>query len=124
MKRGTLSSLLVETVGLDEVLDQVPRVNVVKMNIAGAEPKARQGTLHTIDRHRPVLTFEFSPPLIQLTSEVSPISLLESIVAGGYRLCVLPRQGGTAPIPPSPEKVVKQQGESALCHLDLLAYPE
>lgn len=123
-KSDSSSSLLVETVVLDEVLDQVPRVDVIKMDIEGAEPKAWQGMLYTIDRHRPMLIFEFSPRLIQLTSAVSPISLLESIVGGGYRLSILPRQGGTVPIPSSPEEIVKQQAESGLTHLDLAAYPE
>lgn len=119
---GSSSSLLAETVVLDEVLDQVDRVDVIKMDIEGAEPKAWQGMRQTINRHHPVLIFEFSPHLIRHTSAVSPISLLESIIEAGYRIHILPLQGRIAPHPSSPQEIVERQAESGLTHLDLVAY--
>src|SRR5687767_2279915 len=51
----------VQSVALDDLLGEMPRLDFVKMDIEGHEPAAFEGMLHLVTRHRPTLLTEFNP---------------------------------------------------------------
>jgi FkbM family methyltransferase len=63
----------------------VERLDAIKLDIEGVEPKAIQGARRTIERFRPVITFEINPHLLQrMGSGVD--ELLDLIEGLGYRI--------------------------------------
>lgn len=112
----------VEAVALDEALRECPRVDVIKMDVEGAEARVWQGMQAVIRRHKPVLVFEFSPTLLQRTSEIAPQAFLEAVRADYDLFVILPR-GDTAAKPDSIDGIMAAHANSGLTHLDILARP-
>jgi FkbM family methyltransferase len=114
--------LAVEAVAIDDVLRDLPRADLVKIDIDGAEPRAFQGMLGLIRAHRPALIVEFCPLLIETLSRVPPASFLDQLRGAGYELSVLgPTEPRTAA--QSNEEILALHARSGLTHLDLLATP-
>lgn len=112
----------VEAVALDEALDGVERVDVIKLDVEGAEARAWRGMQAVLARHRPTLLFEFSPTLLERTSEVDPAAFLEE-VSRQYDLFIITPEGATADKPDPVARIPEQHAASGLTHLDLLARP-
>ena len=112
----------VRAVALDETLAAEPRVDLVKMDIEGAEPRALAGMRALLRRHRPTLLTEFCPELLRATSGVEPRAYLDSLAAD-HELFVIPHDGGTELGPLAPERIVALHAASGRTHLDLAACP-
>lgn len=112
----------VEAVTLDEALGDLDHIDVVKMDIEGAEPRALEGMGEIIKKHRPIIITEFSPELIKVTSCVAPESFLASLQEH-YHLHILNRFTEKSREPQSIQDIMKAQAESGMTHLDLVAYP-
>lgn len=81
--------LLVETVALDTLLADLDRVDLVKIDIEGAEPMALRGMADLLRRHRPVIFTELSPVLLQATAQTTPDAYLQQLRDLGYTLRVI-----------------------------------
>lgn len=81
--------LLVETVALDDLLGDLDRVDLVKIDIEGAEPMALRGMAGLIRRHRPVIFTELSPVLLEATAQTAPDAYLQQLRDLGYTLRVI-----------------------------------
>ena len=79
----------IDAVALDDFLADRSRIDLVKLDIEGAEPRAWQGMRQLVRRHRPYVLTEFFPDFIRLTSQMEPESFLESLQKDGYTLFVL-----------------------------------
>lgn len=113
----------VQAVILDKVLAGLERIDLVKMDIEGAEPRALQGMMQILQRHRPILISEFSPALIKVTSHVTPESYLEQLISLHYELSVIGKGKSNASRPLRPREIIDMYPKSGSSHLDLLAYP-
>ncbi len=120
---GLYRPRIVEAVTLDETLSDVSRIDMIKLDIEGAEPRAWQGMREIVRRHRPVLLFEFSPELIRVTSHIEPAIFLDQIVDAGYTLYILSADGNKSDPPQSRDQVLRAQERSGGTHLDLAALP-
>jgi FkbM family methyltransferase len=115
---------VVEAVALDDHLADEARIDVVKMDIEGAEPRAFQGMRQVMQQHRPILLLEFCPFLIEVTSHLSPAAFLEELVALDYELAIVARDdqpGGGRQDPATILEIANRPGQN---HVDLLAYPK
>lgn len=112
----------VQCVRLDDALPPLPQLKLIKMDIEGAEPRAWQGMQQTLKQHRPILIFEFSPELIQATSQCQASDFLTQ-VANLYDLFVLYRDGRKSPTPQSSAQILAELSTSGLTHFDLVGYP-
>lgn len=112
----------VPAVALDEALADAPQIDVIKMDIEGAEAKALAGMRGLLRRHRPVLLTEFSPDLLRISSGVEPEAYLAALAAG-HALHVLPADGGTQQGPFAPAEILAAQRAAGGTHLDLVAVP-
>jgi FkbM family methyltransferase len=52
---------LVQSVPLDDLLGELPRVDFVKLDVEGHEPPALAGMMRILTRHRPMVLTEFNP---------------------------------------------------------------
>jgi FkbM family methyltransferase len=68
----------VQTVVLDEILGDLDRLDLVKIDIEGQEPAALRGLSRLITRHRPALFVEFNPTCL-VARQQDPGDLLRQI---------------------------------------------
>jgi len=73
-------------------------IDVMKIDVEGAEFRVLDGGRATIERDRPLLVMEFSCEMSQRVSGVDPGAALQAVLDLGYHLAVLDRTAGT-PVP-------------------------
>jgi FkbM family methyltransferase len=121
---GTLpSGAMAMAVTLDEALRDVPRVNVIKMDIEGAEFRALQGARETIARHRAVIFSELSPAGLQNVSGVSAKEYLQALIDAGYGLSAIDASSALLACGTDVEHVLRLLDRSPATHLDIVAHP-
>ena len=74
---------------LDEIAP--PRIDVLKIDVEGAEFRVLDGGRKTLERDKPVIIMEFSCEMAQRTSGVDPGPALQDVLDLGYSLAVLDR---------------------------------
>ena len=114
----------VRAVTLDRALAREPRLDVVKIDIEGAEGRALRGMRGLLLRHRPVVCAEFTPGALPRVSGVTPEEYLDELRALGYELSVVPRRGVWRHRPHTNAEIMAHFAPpSALDHLDVMALP-
>lgn len=122
-REGYLAS--VDAVTLDDALQHTPRIDVIKMDIEGAEPRAWLGMQQVLRAHRPVLITEYSPHLIQKTSACEPSDYLEQLWQA-HTVAIIDHSSGDLRAVDTVEEIVQTQRKMAAAgieHLDLIARP-
>ena len=102
---------------LDDILAASSRVDVIKIDVEGAEGRVLAGAELTLRRHRPALFFEFSPPALPAASGIDGRGLLAGLEDLDYRFEVL----GEPPRRWSPEEILDHHAGGDRDHLDVLA---
>ena len=114
---------VVPVVKLDDIANQLGQVDLVKLDVEGAEALALRGASALLARHRPVMVLEYSPGLLAQVSDVEGTTMLTDLVEHGYTLQIL-----------GPDERVDIGHDVYACrrtltetnadHLDLLALPD
>jgi hypothetical protein len=76
----------VQSVVLDDLLSGLERLDLVKIDIEGAEPRALEGMRTLVSTHRPVILTELFPGAIRRVSRLAPESYLDQLRSLGYDL--------------------------------------
>lgn len=120
---------LVEARPLDEILPDIDRLDVIKMDIEGHEPVALKGMSHTLAQFRPVIILEFHPAAIRAHAGLEPEVLLESLDEQGYQLAVIQHNGDIS-TPMSAEGIMsvweaanREYKMAGNMHIDLMGKP-
>lgn len=90
--RALLSRTLVRTVVLDELLHGLERLDVIKIDVEGAEYRVLRGMERLIKRHRPLIFSEFAPDMLHPISGVTGEAYLSWLFQCGYRVAVIERE--------------------------------
>lgn len=114
----------VPTVVLDEFLARLERLDVIKIDTDGAEPRVLRGMRGLIEKHHPVIFAEFFPEGYRLISNRSAESVLEELLKLDYELFVMPVPLDQPTIRLSKEQIMKRLQETGVPALDLVAYPK
>jgi FkbM family methyltransferase len=114
---------LVRSVRLDSIIASLQRLDVIKMDIEGAEYRALVGARELIETHRPIIFAEYSPGWLPSISQVSGRDLLLRFIEMGYTLSIIEFSGGLLDCGQDPDKVLDYFQRNALDHIDLVAYP-
>jgi len=85
-------TLRVPAVVLDDALD-LPRLDLVKIDVAGMEPRALRGLERHIERHRPLIVSEFHPLAMRAASGVEAIDYLRWLRKFYPAITILHRNG-------------------------------
>lgn len=113
----------VRAVTVDDTLDSAPKIDLIKMDIEGSEPRAWLGMLGVVRKDRPVIIFEFSPELIFQTSHIEADVFLDMVRAEGYDLFLLDPVIEMGEKPVTIEQIYQRREELRSLHVDLLACP-
>jgi FkbM family methyltransferase len=84
---------IVPTMRFDEL--DIARVDVIKMDVEGAEPMVMRGAVAMIERDHPVIVFEFSCEMTQRVGGVEPREHLRFFEDHGYTLSIIDRSDGS-----------------------------
>jgi FkbM family methyltransferase len=109
----------VRTYPLDDVLGPLPRLDVVKLDIEGAEGRAVKGAAKLLETHRPVVFSEFSPLLLNAVSSMSGLDYLRWFTDRGWEVAVVGEGRG----PEEPEVVQSRWEDDRSRHLDVVFTP-
>lgn len=121
----TASLLAAETVACLRVDALLPprRIDLVKVDVEGAEYKALLGCQTMIRRDRPFIVSEFSPDLMPGISGIEGRHYLAWLVAAGYDIAVIQPDGGLLQAGHDAETVMQAYRDRGSDHVDLLAFP-
>jgi hypothetical protein len=84
---------IVPTFRLDQLIDGP--IDVIKIDVEGAECRAVVGATSLITKHRPIVVTEISEAMLRLVSKSSMRSYIEWFTTKGYSVSILDRNGGT-----------------------------
>jgi FkbM family methyltransferase len=116
-------ALSVETVlglRIDDIVPRSAKIGFMKIDVEGFEVKALAGALDTIQRNRPIVVSEFSPPQLQAGSGVSGEEYLGLFEELGYELSVITQVGPKAG---SVAEILRHFEQSGTDHIDILLKP-
>lgn len=116
-------SALTVSVTLDELLGDAPRVDLIKLDIEGAEARALAAARRTLAAHRPVIVTEFAPAALQSVSGVSGEAYLRQIVDARYELSVLEEGSDPRPCGGDPRPVLAALARHPSPRIEVLALP-
>lgn len=86
------TSTIVPTLRLDDL--DIQGIDVIKVDIEGAEPRALAGAASTIDRDQPVIIFEFSREMVREVAGVDGREFLAWFESIDYELMIINRTDG------------------------------
>ena len=115
---GTFTSV-VHTFRLDEALGPLERLDVVKLDIEGAEGRAVRGAARLLESHRPVVCSEFSPRMLQAVSGMSGREYLAWFTERGWDIELAEHPGETL----TADAVEARSQLDPSEHLDLVFVP-
>jgi FkbM family methyltransferase len=107
---------------LDHFLADIPRLDVVKIDTDGGEPRILEGMREIVRRHRPVIFTEFYPEGFRKISGRTPESFLDELKGLGYGLYILSCLTPKSRSPLSKTQILEAV-TPAQPFLDLVAYP-
>jgi FkbM family methyltransferase len=113
---------LVQALPMDEVLADERRIDVVKIDVEGAEGRVLRGAATIIDRFRPTLLFELTPGALAEVSDTTGAALLHWLEGYGYSFRVL--TGLTRDLRAGPlgtDDVLERFEELDALHVDVMA---
>jgi FkbM family methyltransferase len=117
------STYQVQAVTLDEFLKDEPRIDIIKMDIEGAEWLALQGMHQLIQRHRPAIFTEFHPVALETVSGITPELYLSQLRDLEYEVFLV-RTDGQGYTRHSNDEIMKRLTRSGGTHLNLLTCPK
>jgi FkbM family methyltransferase len=121
------ASYVVGAEALDDVLARagVHRVDVMKMDVEGAEPLVLRGARRVLAESRPVLITEFHPVALDSSPWGSARGYLAQLRGHGYRLSIISPDAGPPGSTESADDgaILAAAALPGLDHVDLLAQP-
>ena len=118
-----LASQTVPCLAVDSIVSQTRRIDLIKMDIEGAEYNAFQGILGIIARDKPIIISEFSPDMMPSISGVSGPEYLDCIIAQNYEIGVIQSDGSVSEMTPSSKTVMDAYFSRGRDHINILALP-
>ncbi|MBP0494944.1 FkbM family methyltransferase [Roseomonas indoligenes] len=118
-----LEARTVACLPLDRVVPEAGSIDLIKVDVEGAEYTALLGCEGIIRRHRPVIVSEFSPGMMAGISGVSGEVYLRWLLDLGYDLFVIEPDASLTPAQGDPEVVMAIHRARMVDHVDLVARP-
>ena len=126
LRAETATTLDVPAVVLDDALADLDRLDVVKVDVAGMEPRVLRGMRTLLERFRPALITEFHPWAIERASGEAPIEVLRALWSIYGTGSVLHRDGTVERVADADavmsawRRVDEALGTNGVAHLDLV----
>lgn len=121
--QAILAAELVPSVRVDTLVEPGRRIDLVKVDVEGAEYNALLGAAETLARWRPTIISEFSPDMMPGISGISGPDYLAWLIGLGYDLAVIAPDGSLGPAGIERDSVMAAYRERARDHIDIVASP-
>ncbi|MDT5123117.1 MAG: hypothetical protein QOC96_2599 [Acidobacteriota bacterium] len=115
---------IVPALRLDDVLRDEESVNLIKMDVEGAEYLVLRGSENILKSHRPIIISEFSPAGLRSVSGVSDQDFLNELINAGYDISILEFDHQLIECEDNIEKVLRRFDKRDTSHIDLLMIPK
>jgi FkbM family methyltransferase len=116
-----LAARTVPAIPVDALAPPTRRIDLIKVDVEGAEYVALAGCEALIRRDRPAIISEFSPDAMQDISGVSGPEYLRWLLGQGYRIGVIAHDGTVSDPVSDPAPIMAAYAAGGSDHLDLLA---
>lgn len=117
-------NILVQSVVMDEILKNEPRIDVIKIDVEAHEPAALRGMKALLNKHRPKMITEFHPWALKINNKEPPMDYLHQLYELGYRLSIIETSGNILDVQNAEDIMSYWQAlNSETIHLDLYAQP-
>jgi FkbM family methyltransferase len=116
-------ALTVPALPVDSLVPAQRPIDVIKIDVEGAEYLALQGCETILRRWQPFLVSEFSPDLLQSISGINPVDYLHWLLDMDYRIGVIDREGKVTPPGDDPALIMTQYTAAGVDHIDLACLP-
>lgn len=93
---GQVETIRIATRRLDDVLDAQEEIDLIKMDVEGAEAAVFRGTLNTLEQHGPIVIFEYGG--VEVERLYGAANLFDMLSGVGF--CVSSLDGWLAGEPP------------------------
>ena len=110
----------VQGLSVSAVLPAGEKIDLIKIDVEGAEGRALRGVEPLLRRCKPTILSEFQPASMPARSAMSPEEYLNYLYSVGYRLTVL-QDAGPIDCGLDPSRVMDCVSRSQSNHIDLLA---
>jgi len=107
---------------LDDLLASCERLDVIKIDVEGAEYLALSGAIAAIEKSRPIVFSEFSPPAMPQISGVQPEEYLDLFLKRGYSISILDKDARVS-CGSDKSKIMNLFRASGTDHIDFVAVP-
>ncbi len=114
---------VVPSLRLDTLLGADAQVDLIKVDVEGAEYNALLGGEQTIRRCRPVIVSEFSPAMMPGISRISGEDYLQWLIALDYALSVIEPDGSLTQTGRDINRVMQIYAARLSDHIDIVAQP-
>ena len=111
----------VPCLAFDAILPKDRRIDLIKIDVEGAELNALTGLSETIDRDRPVIVSELSPTALPGISHCTGPEYLRFLIAKGYRIGVIEADGAETSFGADIDGVMGAYSRSGIDHIDIIA---
>ncbi len=118
-----LDSTIVQCLKVDDFVRGDQTIDLIKVDVEGAEYNALLGAERTILRCKPLITSEFTPGMLPGISGVTGEEFLSYVVSLRYEISVLEEAGGVTMCGRDVARVLGNYAESHRSHIDLLFTP-
>lgn len=85
---------IVPTVRLDQSIDADDDVDLIKIDVEGAEAFVISGATKLLQRNRPPIIFEFSQEMSSRVAGSAPTDLFQMLIGLGYQISLIERPSG------------------------------
>lgn len=115
-------SFFAQAVVLDDALKDAKRIDMIKMDIEGAEPQAIKGMQQVLKQHRPIVITEFSPSMMRHVSNVDAQVYFDLLRAYSPNLAVI-EDAGLVPAPATYPEFNERFFAGGNDHIDIIVTP-
>ncbi len=115
-----IGSTTVPSFRIDDLIPRTKDIDLVKIDVEGAEYNALLGASDLITRCHPTILSEFSPYTMPGISGCDGREYLRFLLSFGYRISVVEQSGALTECGVDPEKVMSEFAAAGVDHIDLL----
>lgn len=108
---------------VDNLVPAHQRIDVLKIDVEGAEHLALQGCETILRRWQPFLVSEFSPALLEVNSGIGAVDYLHWLLGLHYRIGVIGRDGRVSAPGIDPAVIMAHYEASGVDHIDIACLP-
>ena len=119
-----MTSNSVAAIQLDNIKEFDKGIDLIKVDVEGAEYNALLGAKKLISKFRPIIVTEFSPAAMPYISGVDGLTYLNFICSFGYDLSILNADRSIHEYGQDTEGVIKAYNSLNVDHIDILAVPK